>query len=194
MAFSVKDWKDAPDTTTPLSAANLEDMEQRLSDYTAATVGAYRTILRSATLISTAAASGTTYALIPAQTNAASVAVTAAAQAHPFLIDFVASENAVANLTTKLRIKARCSAGSSNPNITVTVGLYPVTVSGSNYSLGSVAGSTAAVVINTTNGFATQNTSDFSVVSDGVYALGCTLSGTPSANTIVQAGLHVRNV
>ncbi len=34
MAFSVKDWKNSPDTTTPLSAAGIEDIEQRLSDYT----------------------------------------------------------------------------------------------------------------------------------------------------------------
>jgi hypothetical protein len=36
--FTVKDWKDAPDATTPLSAAALEDMETRLSAYTDASV------------------------------------------------------------------------------------------------------------------------------------------------------------
>lgn len=30
MAFTVKDWKDSPDTTTPLSAAALENVETRL--------------------------------------------------------------------------------------------------------------------------------------------------------------------
>lgn len=34
MAFSHKDWKDSPDTTTPLSAAALENMEDRLAAYT----------------------------------------------------------------------------------------------------------------------------------------------------------------
>lgn len=34
MAFTVKDWKDYPDTTTPINAAALEDVEDRLSDYT----------------------------------------------------------------------------------------------------------------------------------------------------------------
>ena len=34
MAFTVKDWKDLPDTTTPISASALEDMENRLSNYT----------------------------------------------------------------------------------------------------------------------------------------------------------------
>ena len=33
MGFSVKDWRDAPETTTPISAAALEDMETRLSDW-----------------------------------------------------------------------------------------------------------------------------------------------------------------
>lgn len=193
MAFTVKDWKDAPDTTTPISAAALEDMETRLSNFTAAVPGAYRELFASATLISTAAGSGTKYALIPAQTNASAVAVTAAAQAHAFVFGFVSTEHAIANLTTQLRIKARCSAGAVNPNVTVTVGLYPVTVSGGNYALGTVAGTTAAVVINTTNGFATQNTADFTVVSDGDYCLGCVVSGTPAANTIVQARLLARN-
>jgi hypothetical protein len=34
MAFEIKDWKDDPDPTTPLSAAALEDLESRLSTYT----------------------------------------------------------------------------------------------------------------------------------------------------------------
>ena len=34
MAFTVKDWKDAPETTTPLSAAAMEDLETRLATYT----------------------------------------------------------------------------------------------------------------------------------------------------------------
>lgn len=194
MAFTVKDWKDAPDTTTPISAAALEDMEDRLSDFTAAVPGAYRELFTAATLISTAAASATKYALIPAQTNASSVSATAAAQAHAFVFGFVAAEHAIANLTTELRIKARCSAGGSNPNVTVTVGLYPITISAGNYALGTVAGTTCPVVINTTNGFATANTADFTVVADGDYCLGCVLSGTPAANTIVQARLLARNV
>lgn len=46
MAFNVKDWRDAAnyagggDTSTPLSAAAIEDLEQRLSDYTDAQVAA----------------------------------------------------------------------------------------------------------------------------------------------------------
>lgn len=37
MAFTVKDWQDAPSATTPISAAALEDMETRLSAYTDST-------------------------------------------------------------------------------------------------------------------------------------------------------------
>lgn len=33
MAFTTKDWKDAPNASTPISAAALEDMETRLSNY-----------------------------------------------------------------------------------------------------------------------------------------------------------------
>lgn len=38
MAFTVKNWEDSPATTTPLSAAALEEMEQRLSSYTDASL------------------------------------------------------------------------------------------------------------------------------------------------------------
>lgn len=34
MAFTPKDWKDYPDTTTPITAAAIEDLETRLSAYT----------------------------------------------------------------------------------------------------------------------------------------------------------------
>ncbi len=34
MAFTPKDWKDDPDSSTPLSAAALEDLETRVTDYT----------------------------------------------------------------------------------------------------------------------------------------------------------------
>lgn len=34
MAFTPKDWKDSPDTSTPLSAAAIEDLETRVTDYT----------------------------------------------------------------------------------------------------------------------------------------------------------------
>lgn len=34
MPFTPKDWKDYPDTTTPINAAALEDLETRLSNYT----------------------------------------------------------------------------------------------------------------------------------------------------------------
>lgn len=33
MPFTVKNWVDAPSTTTPLSAAALEDLETRVTDY-----------------------------------------------------------------------------------------------------------------------------------------------------------------
>jgi hypothetical protein len=33
MAFSIKDWRNKPDVTTPINAASLEDMESRLSSY-----------------------------------------------------------------------------------------------------------------------------------------------------------------
>lgn len=40
MPFTPKDWKNYPDTSTPINEAALEDMERRLSAYTDATVAA----------------------------------------------------------------------------------------------------------------------------------------------------------
>lgn len=34
MAFTPKDWKDYPDTTTPITSAALENLETRVTDYT----------------------------------------------------------------------------------------------------------------------------------------------------------------
>lgn len=34
MPFTVKNWEDSPSTATPIDAAALEDLEDRLSDYT----------------------------------------------------------------------------------------------------------------------------------------------------------------
>lgn len=33
MAITVKDWRNYPETTTPITAEALEDLEQRLGDY-----------------------------------------------------------------------------------------------------------------------------------------------------------------
>lgn len=44
MPFSPKNWQDAPSTATPLTAAAIEDIEGRLSDYTDAEVGAVESI------------------------------------------------------------------------------------------------------------------------------------------------------
>lgn len=33
MPFTPKDWKDSPDTTTPIDQTALEDLEERLSSY-----------------------------------------------------------------------------------------------------------------------------------------------------------------
>jgi hypothetical protein len=39
MPFDVKNWEDDPIETTPLSAAALEDLEERLSDYVDSSAG-----------------------------------------------------------------------------------------------------------------------------------------------------------
>lgn len=65
MPFTVKDWQDSPSTATPLNAAALEDLEDRLADYVDQEVGT----LRKATAI-TPGSSGTTSATPNTSTTA----------------------------------------------------------------------------------------------------------------------------
>jgi hypothetical protein len=79
--------------------------------------------------------------------------------------------------------------------ITVTFGLYAVTP-GASATLGNlVTGSSAAVdATSATNIFLETDSGDFTFSADGIYALGYTVSGTPSNNANVYASLQLRNV
>ena len=39
MAFTVKNWQDEPNHTTPINAAALEDLEERVTDYADSVAG-----------------------------------------------------------------------------------------------------------------------------------------------------------
>lgn len=62
MPFTVKDWKDSPDASTPVSAASLEDLETRVTTYTDLAKGAF-------SASRTAAVSLTTGSVVPYDTD-----------------------------------------------------------------------------------------------------------------------------
>lgn len=84
MAFSPKTWANSPETTTPISAAALVDLEERVTDYSDA-VGGGGIELGSASITSSVTSTSTTYADI------AGLSVTVTVAARPIEITFSAS-------------------------------------------------------------------------------------------------------
>ena len=83
-----------------------------------------------------------------------------------------------------LNVRAALANGATALTVTVTAGLYPITLSAGNYVIGTVVtGSTVAVASPGANSI-TQNTSgDFALPSNGLFALGYATSGAPGAAT-----------
>jgi hypothetical protein len=97
------------------------------------------------------------------------------------LFYFLPADFTVASKTTYFRVRMVVTVGSTSPSTVVfTAGLYPVTVSAGNYTLGTVVtGSTVASSGLTTNNNFKFDTSDFaaSALSSGSsYALGVVVS------------------
>lgn len=153
----------------------------------------YKTINQTTGNANTSAASSTKYFMIPGQTNvSAPNPQSNAAVNYPYLLNVAAADFAGLG-TTKMRVSAIAITGTA-PAITITLGLYPVT-GGSTQSLGTVvSGSTVAFASPGANSNTTGNSGDFTVPSDGVYALGFVVSGTPSAGFALQAKVEYHNV
>ena len=113
------------------------------------------------------------------------------------LIYFDDADYTVAGLTQKLRIRQQVIVGSTSPStVTLNCGLYPVTISSGNWTLGTVVASstttTTGLATNTISSFAT---SDFTVPADGAYCLGVVVGSiTCPAGIHVSAQLQTRNV
>lgn len=105
----------------------------------------------------------------------------------PPLIYFDDADFAVASKTQKLRIRAQIAVNGTQPNVTFTVGLYPVTAAGGadalTLTLGTVVGgSTVAFSAPSANTISQSTSSNFTTPSDGAYALGVSLSAQVTAN------------
>lgn len=112
------------------------------------------------------------------------------------LVYINASDYAVTGLTTKLRVETVVSVGSTSPStVTFATGLYPLTISGGNYTLGAVAVAGTTSFGLSTNSVFNFGGSDTTIPANGVYALGVTIGSiTCPAGISVQAVLRVRNV
>lgn len=140
----------------------------------------------------------TSSAMMPS--NTANTLVTTAHPPPP-MIYFDDADYTVGGLTQKLRVRCQVSANATAPAITFTFGLYPLTVAGSNdtvtFTLGTVVpSSTQAIATPSASTITSAVNSDFTIPSDGAYALGVSTSGTIANNSAVlcSAQLQTRSV
>lgn len=118
-------------------------------------------------------------------------------EVQPHVLYFDDADYAVASKTQKLRVRMQVAVGSTSPSTTVlTGGLYPISVSGGNWTLGSVvSGTTAASTGLATNTLSSFASSDATIPSDGAYCLGVAVtSATVPSGIAVSLQLQTRNV
>jgi hypothetical protein len=199
MTVATKDWKNAPDTTTPLNAAGMEDLERRMLDQDAFVAGRYGLLVPwRGIVIPTATAAATLF--LP---EGASSGLAAGTTNSPLSVVYLdPADVALTDFTTKYRVRAVCLTDAVAPAVTFTVGLYPITaVAGGNDVITMTAG---AVVAGSTVAFATQaastrgqnNSGDFTAPAAGWYALGVVISGLTATNSreVISACLQARNI
>lgn len=145
---------------------------------------------------SAVATSGVSYILIPGSSDVSNaMAVNGAASGQDYAVQVVAADCAVAGKTTKLRVRGTIASGASASAITWTFGLYPLTITTSSITPGTVvANSTFTIASPAASVFTTATGADFDIPSDGLYAVGYTCSAAPTGNHVLLGRVHVRNV
>jgi hypothetical protein len=109
-----------------------------------------------------------------------------------------ADDFTVTGKNTRLRVRGTVCTNATQPLITFTFGLYPITFAGAADALTATRGavvtsSTAAVASPAASSAVTVASSDFAVPGDGVYALGVQTSAqlTNNAAALLVANLEV---
>jgi hypothetical protein len=172
---------------TALGAAAAADLT--------ATLAVYRTLLRVAGRATVVGAAGTKYILLAGISDTSAVSSIGASAAAIFWRSLLATSYAVSGYTTKLRVSGGVLVAGTPPGVTITFGLYPITTAGGNISLGTRVADSAAVVVSPTSNTNTGTVSaDFDLPTDGNYAIGYELSGTPAAGMTFQAGLDLHHI
>lgn len=158
-------------------------------------VGVYRFFHRSGGGFTVAAAAATNY-LCANNTTANSTGPSASSTSnYNSQIILTAADLALSGLTTKLRVTGLITTVATAPAVNFVIGLYPLTISAGNFTLGTVvAGSTVTINAPAANALTSAAGSDFTIPADGTYAFGYTVSGTPAANGLVHGILQWRNV
>lgn len=152
----------------------------------------YRTVATSAGRGTATAASGTKYLLAPGSVDVGTGGLTTTLGIVP--INLLAADQAISGRTPKLRLVATCWRTTA-PGVTITVGLYAVSVVSSSLQLGEkVTGSDVAFVTPAAGQISAANSGDFALPADGIYALGYIVSGTPAAGFQLGAVLQAHNI
>lgn len=150
------------------------------------------TYLGGALTVNTYIILDTSVAFAPCSTNSSTP---------PVIWRYVSAEHAVAARSTKFRVRAQVVVGSTNPGaLTLTAGLYPLTISAGAYTLGTVVtGSTVAFSSLTTNSATPLDSGDFDatalLTNPGNYVFGVVVGGaTTAAGISINVELQRRNV
>lgn len=134
--------------------------------------------------------------------SGAGLAITTGAFSYPAsMFYFDDADYTVGSLTQKLRLRAQVACNATQAAITFTFGLYPVTVAGSADTLALTLGtvvssSTVAIASPSASTVTSSSNSDFTIPSDGAYALGVVTSAQLTNNSAVSlhAQLQTRSV
>lgn len=116
------------------------------------------------------------------------------------MVYFAAADYTIASKTQKLRLRAQVNANATAwSSVTATFGLYPVTFAGAastiSVTFGTVvSGSTVALANPSASTTSQGNSGDFTIPSDGQYAIGVATSATLTANAyaLLTAQLQTR--
>lgn len=197
-----------------ITGANIASATVADSNLVSPNNSAYRTLLTAGTTVTNSLGAGTYFlggqtvssagtGLLPLP-SPGSLTTTVSANIYataPALIYFDDADYTVGSLTQKLRVKCQVSANGTQPTITFTFGLYPVTFSGGSTTLTAtlgtvIAGSTKAIASPAASSTTQGNSGDFTVPADGQYALGVVTNGTLTTSnaSLLTAQLQTRNV
>jgi hypothetical protein len=123
------------------------------------------------------------------------------AERAPDIFYFDDADYTVSGLTRKLRLRAQVAANATQPIVTFTFGLYPITVAGTadnlTFTLGTVVSSSTVAIASPAASTVTSGVnSDFTIPADGSYALGVVTNASMTNNSAVAAyaQLQLRHV
>lgn len=190
MPFTPKTWEDSPSTDTPISAAALIDLEQRVTDYAddISPLAVYRTLLVSAGSHIAARVAGT-YGFGQGDPLAISGTGTLYPLHSIYLDD--ADYPTLNGTAPKLRVRGQLYVNDVAPTGNFTFGLHPITRPATSggaglviYTIGAaVASSTFTITTPAADSSNNGVSSDFAIPADGHYVLGVVTTATVAASS-----------